>query len=190
MKVLPVLIVCCLIPLLYSQNKETPSAAGQNSLTNAVIAIVTNLVALERKVAALKADLEDHNLRSELEKEHNKLVVLDPTDNVLQPVESGPLFFLVGCQSLTPSVVGYRLKLGVVNPWAMRINGARFHVRWGPLLTPINAGGKRHLKTGYAGTLRPGTLEEVTIILDPFSPEDAKTLTLSVEHEALELSRR
>ena len=162
----------------------------------------------ERTIQAQKGEIEALDRRlSELEikvtvfdftKDRYKSAALDPSDQGFDRLDTSVGSFAVSIQQVSAHADGVRVRLHVGNLTTATVNGGKFKVKWGTRgpkaegkdwVSKYNSWEKSLLKKEISFTeeLRPGTWNNVTLVLPGVPPEKFGHLELEMDSSQIKL---
>ncbi len=167
-------------------------------------AIESRLNNLEEQVAQLRSDWEEDSAGTvDLIYEHHKHEVdsslhVNCDDSNFSWLQSDSLLFPVSCSRAEPYLDGYKLRLYIGNPYSATFTDVKLDVTWGAmgflemsLLGEEAPKVKSRSKTvSFSESLRPGTWNELPLVLSPANADEASRVTISLTIGSVQLAER
>lgn len=143
-------------------------------------------------------DLENRLVQLEWLKDPYNKVTLDPSDQGYGRLDTSVGTFVVSMRQVSAHADGVRVRLHIGNLTTARVSGGKFNVRWG---TRMPNSGEKDWKKQFAAwqksilskeisfmeELRPGTWNNVNLILPGVPPEKFGYLELQMETSRIKL---
>src|SRR5262249_7141847 len=116
-------------------------------------------------------------------------VQLDPTEKGYERIDTVSGFFLISCDDAKPYLDGYKLSLRVGNPTTATYSGFRFNVRWGGTFQSPSDTTFHQKDVSFTNTLKPASWNNVDLVITPATPEEMKSIFVSMETPEMKLYR-
>jgi len=153
------------------------------------------------KIEALETrvdDLESKVLLLDFSKDQYKSATFDPSDQGFERLDTSVGTFAVSVQQVSAHADGVRVRLHVGNLTTAAVNGGKFKVKWGSRMPKTGEKGwakqfaswQKSLlekETSFTEELRPGTWNNVNLVLPGLPPERFGYLELQMETDQIKL---
>jgi uncharacterized protein YoxC len=173
---------------------DTGTSARLTEAERTIEAQRTQIESLNQKVS----ELETKVFVQEMSKDQFKSATFDPSDRGFERLDTSVGTFAVSIQGITAHADGVRVRLHVGNLTTATVIGGKFKVKWGTRMPKAEGKGWAASYTGWQKSLnekeinfleelRPGTWNNVTLILPGLPPDKFGYLELQMESSQIKL---